>query len=409
MKTNYYYHSLPNGIRYIHLPSDRVIAHTIAIINTGSRDEKLDEHGLAHFIEHLMFKGTKKRNSFQILNRIESVGGEMDAYTSKEDTCIIASFLPQYFSRTLELISDIIFNSTFPDNQIALEKKVIIDEINSYYDSPYELIYDDFEEIIFDGHSLARNILGTKESIRKFNNEIISKFCKRTYNTDQIVICTTGNIDQEKALKNFVKYFQDIPSSFRNWKRKKFENYVPKEKVIEKKIHQSHCIIGNIGYSFKNKNRLGLHLLNNILGVGSSSRLNLNLRERNGLVYLIESGYTPYSDSGIFYIYFATDKDNLSKSIKLVKDELTRLRNIPLSKQQLNKAKEQFKGQLALSYDNQESYSLNVAKSFLIFNKIDDYNSIIEELNSVTSEDIQRIANEILDEEKLSCLIYTSK
>lgn len=406
MTTNYYSYTAKNGIQYVHLPSSRVVSHALVLLNTGSRDELLKEHGLAHFIEHLMFKGTKKRKSFHILNRIESVGGELDAFTTKEDTCLIASFLPEYFERSFDLISDILFNSVFPEQQIQLEKSVIVDEINSYYDSPSELIYDDFEEQIFDGHPLARNILGTSKSLDYFDQSMINQFRLRTYNTDQIVVCTAGNIDFEKGLKYFQKYFEPIQPSLRTWKRNSFKKYLPKEKIIQKNTHQAHCMIGNTAYSFSNKDRLGLHVLNNVLGVGSTSRLNMTLRERNGLVYFIESAYTTYSDSGVIYVYFSTEKKKLNKAITLVKEEFKKLCDVPLTKQQLNKAKQQVRGQLAISFDNQESYALNMAKSFLIYKKVDSFETILDELNKLTSKDIQRIAYELLNEEKLSTLIY---
>lgn len=406
MTHNYSSFTAPNGIRYIHLPSSRVIAHALVLINTGSRDERINEHGVAHFIEHLMFKGTQKRNSFQILNRIESVGGDLDAFTSKEDTCIIASFLPKYFERALELISDILFQSTFPQHHIELEKSVVLDEINSYNDNPFELIYDDFEELIFNQHPLGRNILGTPQSIQTFNSSMMVNFCQRTYNTNQMVVCTAGNLEWEKGLKLFEKYFSTQAANVRTWKRKKFKSYTPVEKVIQKNTHQSHCMIGNAAYSFNHRDRMGLHLLNNILGMGSTSRLNLSLRERNGLVYFIESAYTTYSDSGILYIYFGTDKNKVGKTIQLIKAELKKLREVPLTKTQLNKAKQQFFGQLAQSFDNQESYAINMAKSFMVYKKIDDLETILEELRNITAHDIQRIANDLLDEDKLSVLIY---
>ncbi len=407
MTTNYFNYTASNGIRYIHLPSDRVIAHLIVFINTGTRDELKHEHGLAHFIEHLLFKGTKKRSSYRILNYIESVGGDLDAFTTKEDTCIISSFVPKYFERSFDLISDIVFQSTFPENQIELEKNVIIDEINSYYDNPTELIYDDFEELLFDGHSLGRNILGTKESLNTFTGNKIKEFCSRTYNTNQMIVCTAGNISWDKGLRMFQKYFEPLPANQRTWKRKSINKYTPKEKIIQKNTFQAHCIIGNRAYSFKHKDRLILHLLNNIIGTGSTSRLNMSLRERNGLVYFIESAYTTYSDTGVIYIYFGTDKENLSKSLRLVKTELKKIKETTLTKHQLIKARQQFYGQLAASFDNQENFALGMAKSMLVYKKVDSLEQILAELNEITAEDIQRVANDLFDEEKLTTLIYT--
>ncbi|MGQ9848091.1 MAG: M16 family metallopeptidase, partial [Bacteroidales bacterium] len=385
----------------------RVAVYCIVMINTGTRDELPHEHGMAHFIEHVMFKGTQKRSSFQIINRLEEVGGYLDAFTTKEDTSIFAVFLPQYFERAIELLSDIVFHSSFPQNQLEREKKVINDEINSYKDSPAELIYDEFEELIFDGHPLGRNILGTAESLKSFNTEAIYLFCQRTYNTDQIVVCIAGDIPYSKALNSFNKYFSVIPTNKRTWRRKPFKKFVSHQKTVVKNTFQAHCIIGTLAYSYKHKDRLTLHLINNILGGGSSnSRLNMSLRERNGLVYFIESGYNAYCDSGVAYIYFGTDKGKLDKALNLVFKELKKIREIPLSATQLKKAKNQFFGQMALAFDNQENLAMNLTKSFMVFNKIDDLDTIQKEIQKITAEDILRVANDIYCEKKLSSIKY---
>lgn len=404
---NYKTHTSSNGIRFIHIPGKRVAAHCIVMINTGTRDELHYEHGMAHFLEHVLFKGTKKRSSYQIIHRIEEVGGDLDAFTTKEDTCVYATFLPSYFERAIELLSDIVFHSTFPQKQLEREKQVINDEINSYKDSPAELIYDEFEELIFDGHPLGRNILGTAESLISFNTPSIQHFCQRTYNTDQIVVCVAGDIPYAKALHFFNKYFSSIPENRRTWKRKPFKKFVPLQKIVEKNTFQAHCMLGTLAYSFNHKDRLTLHLLNNILGgSGSNSRLNLALRERKGLVYFIESSYNAYYDSGVAYIYFGTDKEKLDKAYSLVLNELKKIREIPLTAKQLFTAKKQFYGQMALSFDNQESLAMNLTKSYMVFKKIDDIDTIQKEIESITSEDILRVANEIYSEEKLSSLKY---
>jgi len=404
---NYQTYQASNGIRFIHIPSQRVAAHCIVMINTGTRDELPHEHGMAHFLEHVMFKGTQKRSSYQIINRIEEVGGDLDAFTTKEDTCVYATFLPSYFERAIELLSDIVFNSTFPQKQLDREKEVIKDEINSYKDSPAELIYDDFEELIFDGHPLGRNILGTAESLKNFDTSAIQKFCQRTYNTDQIVVCVVGDISFSKALKHFEKYFSPIPPQKRQWERTLFSQYVPQQRTIEKNTFQAHCMIGSLAYSFNHEKRLTLHLLNNILGgSGSNSRLNMVLRERNGMVYFIESSYNTYFDSGVAYIYFGTDKEKLDKALNLVLNELKKIREVPLSNRQLAIAKNQFFGQLALSFDNQESLAMNLTKSFMVFNKIDDLTTIQQEIMKITAYDIMQVANEIYAEDRLTLLKY---
>ncbi|HNV95766.1 MAG TPA: pitrilysin family protein [Bacteroidales bacterium] len=404
---SYKTHTSSNGIRFIHIPGKRVAAHCIVMINTGTRDELANEHGMAHFLEHVLFKGTQKRSSYQIINRIEEVGGDLDAFTTKEDTCVYATFLPKHFERAIELLSDIVFHSVFPQNQLEREKLVINDEINSYKDSPAELIYDEFEELIFDGHPLGRNILGTTESLKSFNTQAIQQFCQRTYNTDQIVVCVAGNISYSKALQSFNKYFSTVAENKRRWKRKPFKNFVPLHKTIDKNTFQAHCMLGTLAYSYNHKDRLTLHLLNNILGGGgSNSRLNMALRERKGMVYFIESNYNAYFDSGVAYIYFGTDKEKLEKALSLVLHELKKVREIPLTDKQLSVAKNQFYGQMALSFDNQESLAMNLTKSYMVFKKIDDLDVIQKEIESITAEDIIRVANEIYSEEKLSSLKY---
>lgn len=404
---NYYTHTAKNGMKFIHLPSNRITSHCIVIINTGTRDELKEEHGIAHFIEHVFFKGTKKRTYLQILNRMEEVGGELNAYTTKEETCVYATFLPQYLERAMELLYDIIFESTFPEKQLEKEKNVINDEINSYKDSPAEMIYDDFEELIFDGHPLSRNILGTAESLRAIDKKMIETFIKRTYNTNQMVVCTAGNFDYEKSFKLFEKYFAQIPENRRTWKRLKFKKFKPQNKTYLKNTFQAHCIIGTLAYSFNHKDRLILHLINNILGgTNSNSRLNMSIRERKGLVYFIESAYNTYCDTGVIYIYFGTDKEKLDKVTEQILIELKKMREVPITESQLKIAKNQFFSQLALSFDNQESLAINLAKSYLVFGKIDNLDTIKKELNKINSDDIIRVTNDIFNEKKLSYLKY---
>ncbi len=404
---NFQTYKSENGIRFIHIPSNRVVSNAIVLINTGTRDEQPEEHGMAHFIEHLIFKGTYKRSYLKILQRMEEIGGDLDAYTTKEETCIYSTFLPQYFERALELLSDIVFNSVFYEKQINLEREVIKDEIASYIDTPSELIYDEFEELIFDGHALGRNILGTEKSLDAINRSMIIEFYKRTYNTNQMIVCTAGSIPFEKVLSYFKKYFATHPENLRKWRRTLFKNYAPDQKEVKKNTKQAYCIIGNLAYSIKHKNRLTLHLLNNILGGNSSSsRLNLVMRERNGLVYFIESGYNPYSDAGVFYVYFSTEKKHLDKAINLVLNELRKLKENELKPNQLERAKRQFYAQFALSIDNQENLAINTAKSLLIFNKVDPIELLQKELSEITSFKLQQVANEIFDENKLSILKY---
>ena len=403
----YFSAQLPNGIRLVHQYVDSPVAHCGIIINTGSRDEAPQEQGLAHFIEHTIFKGTTKRKSFHILSRLDDVGGEMNAYTTKEETAIHASFLAEYYNRTIELFSDILINSTFPEHELKKEIDVIIDEINSYNDSPSELIYDEFEELIFEGHPIGRNILGTPENVSLFTRDDIQRFMARNYNTDQMVICSVGNITGKKFLHFAERYFSQFPDNRRTFSRQSFTGYTPQLKSVEKDTFQAHCLIGGLAYDVFHANRIGLVLLNSVLGGQSgNSRLNLSLRERNGIAYNLESNYTAYSDTGTITIYFGTDKDNLDKAITLIKREIKLLQEKLLGGIQMSKAKKQLVGQLAMSQENHEDLMLTLGKSFLIYNKMEGLDVIYNKINELTPSLIRDIANEILDFEKLSVLIY---
>ncbi|MBI5538465.1 MAG: insulinase family protein [Bacteroidia bacterium] len=404
---NYQTHTLKNGLRLIHQQTERQVAHCAIIINTGTRDELESEHGIAHFLEHIVFKGTGKRKAYHIISRMEDVGGDIDAYTTKEETCIYASFLSKYYDRTMELMSDMVFNSSFPEKEIIREREVILDEINSYNDSPAELIFDDFEELVFNGHSLGRNILGTKKSLKKFKGLNLKDFANRTYNTDQMVFCSVGNITFEKIVKYFEKYFGEIPANYRNWKRKPFKNIIPVEKIIKKKTHQAHCIIGTTAFNFRDKKRVPFLLLTNLLGgTGLNSRLNLSLREKNGLVYYVESSYTPYYDTGIFNIYFGCDKDKLNKAQNLIHKEISKIKNDLLGINQLQRAKQQMTGQLAISLENSENLLLSLGKSYLLYNKVDSLEVVTERIEQITSKDIIEVANEVFVDDNFSTLIY---
>jgi len=403
----YFTHTLDNGIRIIHKPVSSVIAHFGLFINTGSRDEEENEHGLAHLIEHAIFKGTKKRKSYHIFSRLEDVGGELNAYTTKEETCIHASFLKNDTERALELICDLTFNSTFPEKEIEKEKEIIIDEINSYKDNPSEQIFDDFEEMIYPHDALGRNILGTPESLKKFKRADLFHFIKKNFNTDQIILCYVGDFDNLKLNKLINKYYAGFPSDFRLNCRKPVKSYNPVFKEEFKNTFQSHCIIGNTAYSYKDEKRLALHLLTNILGgPGMNSRLNLSLRERNGCTYNIESNYSPYIDTGIFIVYFGTDKENLEKSIRLTYKEFELLKNKKLGEIQLSKAKKQLLGQLAIASENNENLMISMGKSYMVFGKFDSLEEINNQVESITADQILNVANEILDKNRLSTIIY---
>ena len=399
--------TLDNGIRLVHYRIPGLVAHCGLIINTGSRDETVPEHGIAHFIEHMLFKGTKKRKAYHILSRLEDVGGELNAYTTKEETAIHASFLKEDYERAIELISDISFNSVFPEKEIEKEKDVVIEEINSSLDNPSELIFDDFEELIFSNQPIGRNILGTPDSVKSFSQKSIKSFISKNYNTSQMVFCSVGNIADEKILKLFRLNFENIVTEKQTEKINRSWLYKPASVTKKMNTYQNHCIMGNLAYDLKDNRRMGMFLLNNILGgQGLNSRLNLSLREKHGFAYNVESSYSPYNDTGIFSIYFGTDSQYLNKSIAIALIELGKLRNTKLGTIQLSKAKSQIKGYLARGYENHESLMLSLGKSLLIFNKIDSIEDLCNKIDAVTASELMETANEIFDPEKLSTLIY---
>lgn len=401
------FHTLKNGIRLVHQQVISPVAHFGVILNTGSRDEEKDEQGIAHFIEHVIFKGTKKRKAYHILSRIEDVGGELNAYTTKEETAVYATLLNEDYERSMELISDIVANSTFPEREMEKEKEVVIEEINSYKDSPSELIFDEFEEVLFDGHPIARNILGTPENVRKFSRKNIFDFIARNYHTDQMVLSSVGSLPFERIVRLAEKYFGDIPEKRRTVQREGFYNYQASRRIVQKDTFQSHCIIGNIAYDHQHPRRIGMALLNNILGGQSmNSRLNLALRERNGLAYNIESSYTAYSDTGEFIIYFGTDKENLDRAISLIEKELQQLKSKELGLQQLSKAKKQLIGQLSISSENREELMLSIGKSYLLYDRVDSMEQVYQKINQLTSREILEISNEIFAPSLTSILIY---
>jgi predicted Zn-dependent peptidase len=400
-------HTLSNGIRLAHHRTNGMVAHCGLIINTGSRNESDAEHGMAHFIEHMLFKGTSKHKASYILTRLDELGGELNAYTTKEETAIHASVLKEDFEKAVDMLSDIAFNSVFPDNEIVKEKDVIIEEINSCLDNPAELIFDDFEEMAFPRQPLGRNILGTPETIKSFTRKDIEKFISRNYDTHQMVFCSVGNIPDETILKLFSRYFGSLPSKTRKTGDGKITKYASSFVTKNKKTYQNHCIIGNMAYHLKDKRRPGMFLLNNILGgQGMNSRLNLSLREKRGLAYNVESSYHAYHDTGIFSIYFGTDSQNLEKSISVTYSELNKLRNVKLGSIQLKKAKTQVKGYLARGFENHESLMLSFGKSLLAANKIDSLEEICSKIEKITSSQLLDIANEVFDPPRLSTLIY---
>lgn len=408
MTENIQIHRLKNGLRIAHLQSNRAVAYCGVFVNAGTRDERVNEWGVAHFTEHMMFKGTHKRKSHHIINRLESVGGELNAYTTKEDTCVHATFLAEHYERTLELFSDVILGSTFPSQELQKEREIIIDEINSYLDNPSELIFDDFEELVFGANTLGRNILGNPNSVRKITTEDIHKFVKRTYTPKQIVISSVGNIPFEKLCKWVEKYFGDWQHTS-DYKRKPliFTSKPPQKKQEHRNTYQMHCVMGGLAYNLKEKKRLHLSLLTNLIGgVAMNSKLNMTLREKYGYAYHTEANYTPYSDTGIFTLYFGTDEGNYNKCINLINKELRTLCDKPLTDTALKKIKQQLIGQMMISATGEEAQMFSMGKSLLVYNKITSMATIYKKIEKVTAKELQEVANEILAPQGLSVLSY---
>ena len=403
----YNIHTLSNGLRIIHEPSSSKVAYCGFAIDAGTRDEAENEQGMAHFVEHLIFKGTRKRKAWHILNRMENVGGDLNAYTNKEETVIYSAFLTEHFGRALELLADIVFHSTFPQNEIEKETEVIIDEIQSYEDTPSELIFDDFEDMMFRNHPLGRNILGRPDLLKKFRSEDAMAFTSRFYQPSNMVFFVLGDFNFQKIVRQVEKLLVDLPLVTVENQRTIPPLYVPEQLVVHKETHQAHVMIGSRGYNAYDDKRTALYLLNNILGgPGMNSRLNVSLRERRGLVYTVESNLTSYTDTGAFCIYFGTDPEDVDTCLKLTYKELKRMRDVKMTSSQLMAAKKQLIGQIGVASDNNENNALGMAKTFLHYNKYESSESVFRRIEALTAEGLLEVANEMFAEEYLSTLIY---
>lgn len=401
------YRQLENGIKVIHVPIQSNVTYICVGVNTGSRDEVTEEQGYAHFLEHMMFKGTKKRKNWHILNRMESVGGDLNAYTTKEETFVYSTSHVDYTDRALELLSDIIFASSFPDKEIVKEIDVVIDEINSYLDSPSELIFDEIEELIFKGHSLAHNILGTEQNLKKISRDKLMQFYKQSYNTDEMVVCIMGNQSPKQIDRLIDKYFASHPANYRNFKRYTPDSIDGDRQESKRNVYQAHVVKSYRAFHLYSPERPTLALLNNYLGgPGMNSRLNLNLRERNGIAYNVESNYTAMSDCGMFTIYYGTEDENLKKSNRIIEKEIGLLKNKALTATQLQAAKKQILGQILISNENRENTLLNIAKSYLHFNAYDSFEVLTQKVEKITSHDLLDVANQVFDESKAFELKY---
>ena len=421
MKYNTY--TLDNGLRIIHLPSDSKVVYCGYQINAGTRNEEPGEEGLAHFCEHVTFKGTERRKAWHILNCLESVGGDLNAYTNKEGTVYYSAILKEHIARAVDLLTDIVFHSVYPQAEIDKEVEVICDEIESYNDSPAELIYDEFENIIFKGSPLGHNILGTAEQVRSFKTEDALRFTRKLYRPDNAIFFAYGDIDFKKLVRLLKKSFL---SEERRVKSEKFNSpeaqaqfniqhstfntqhsFEGQTIVMQKNTHQAHVMIGTRAYDVNDDRRMPLYLLNNMLGgPGMNAKLNLALREHNGLVYTVESTMVAYGDTGVWSIYFGCDEHDVKRCLRLVRKELDKFMQKPLSEAQLKAAKKQIKGQIGVACDNRENFALDFGKSFLHYGWEKNVDRLYEQVDEITAEQIQAVAQELFDKDRLTTLIF---
>ncbi len=412
MKYNTY--TLDNGLRIIHLPSDSQVVYCGYQINAGTRNEEPGEEGLAHFCEHVTFKGTERRKAWHILNCLESVGGDLNAYTNKEGTVYYSAILKEHIARAVDLLSDIVFHSVYPQAEIDKEVEVICDEIESYNDSPAELIYDEFENILFKGSPLGHNILGTAEQVRAFKTEDALRFTQKLYRPDNAIFFAYGDIDFKKLVRLLQRALADDESVVKLAEEKLPKNYPPvgdgiagQTIVMQKNTHQAHVMIGTRAYDVNDDRRMPLYLLNNMLGgPGMNAKLNLALREHNGLVYTVESTMVAYGDTGTWSIYFGCDEHDVKRCLRLVRKELDKFMQKPLSDAQLKAAKKQIKGQIGVACDNRENFALDFGKSFLHYGWEKNVDRLYEQVDEITATQIQAVAQELFDKDRLTTLIF---
>ncbi len=417
--TKYNTHTLPNGLRIIHLPSDSQVVYCGLEIAAGTRNELPGEEGLAHFCEHVTFKGTNRRRAWHVLNCLESVGGELNAFTNKEDTVYYAAILKEHLPRAVDLLTDIVLHSTYPQHEIDKEKAVICDEIESYNDTPAELIYDEFENLLFANHPLGHNILGTKEQVMAYTSADIRRFTSRHYRPDNMIFFAYGDIDFKRLVHLIEKNVEgcvavDAAPKSDDSSSPATVDWTPADKesptapiVRQMNTHQTHVILGSRAYSIHDERRMPLYLLNNILGgPGMNARLNLSLRERNALVYTVESTMVSYGDTGMWCVYFGCDSHDTARCLHLVRRELDRLMQHQLTDNQLRAAKKQIKGQIGVACDNREQFALDFGKSFLHYGWEKDITTLYDNIDAITPAQIQQVAQEIFDKNRITTLIY---
>lgn len=407
---NYNTHTLANGLRIIHLPSAQPVVYCGYAVGAGTRDEELGrEEGMAHFCEHITFKGTERRSSMKILGHLESVGGDLNAFTNKEETVYHAAVLKDNIGRAVDLLTDIVFHSTYPQAEIDKEVEVIVDEIESYNDSPAELVYDLFENAVFSGHPLGHNILGTAEKLRRYTTADALRFTHRYYRPENSVFFAYGDVDFARLVRlleraNTVaadEAYCDCKQSAAT-----LPPYVAQHIEHHMDTHLAHVMVGTRAYDVHDERRIALYLLNNILGgPGMTARLNVSLRERNALVYTVESMAQSYSDTGLWAVYFGCDPKNVNRCLRLIRRELDKVMQRPLSDAQLRAAKRQIRGQIGIACDSRESFALDFAKSYLHYGWKKDVTALCERIDALTAADLQRVAQDLFAEERLTSLV----
>ena len=399
--------TLANGLRIIHLPSQSKVVYCGIGINAGARQEAMGEDGLAHFCEHTTFKGTRQRSAIQILNSLESVGGDLNAFTNKEDTVFYAAILKDHLNRAVDLLCDIVFCSIYPDEEIRHEVDVICDEIESYNDSPAELIYDEFENMIFQNHPLGHNILGTRERVMSFAGDDARCFTQRYYRPDNAIFFAYGDVDFSRMVKRLERCLEQIGDRNSHLDIQPSSSFPQVTALTASQAHhQAHVMLGSRAYSYDDERRMPLYLLNNLLGgPGMNARLNLSLREKNGLVYTVESSMASYSDTGCWSVYFGCDHHDVNRCLRLVHRELDKVMQHVLTERQLIAAKRQLKGQIAIACDNREQFALDIAKNFLHYGRERQIDELLQRIDAITPQQIQDVAQELFAPGRLQQLI----
>src|SRR5688572_9407499 len=398
---------LSNGIRVVHqyIPTTNIV-HCGIFLGVGSRDETPKNQGIAHFWEHMAFKGTRKRSSIDIIESLDSIGGELNAFTDKEKIVFYASVRDQYFERAVDVLTDITFKSTFPAKELEKERGVILEEMSMCFDSPDDSLQDELEALIFKNHPLGMNILGSAETVKNFRKKDFVSFFGEHADSRKIVFSVIGNVTLGEVERMARKYFERNPMFKSNARRKKFQVYYQEEKILQREVKQSRCGIGRDAYPLLHENRIPFYVMSNIIGgPGMNSRLSLSVREKHGLVYSIDANYMAYSDTGMFAIYFGTEPKQVSKCMKLINREMEKLRHKRLSPSELASAKEQIKGQLALSEENNLGLMIMMGRAIIDHDRVPPLKEVFEKIDNVSSLALQSVANEMFDETKLSYLL----